>query len=326
MIPNLALIGCGAISRAFYLPAMEKLRRQFGRIWLVDPSDHALSLAASMVPGQQARRLIDITDDIHLVIIATPNNLHFPLAFEAMERGADVLLEKPFVIWPEDGRRLAKVAAEKDRLIAINQTRRFLPLTRALRQQVTAGDLGPLKSIVHREGTKLAWPFESGAGFAQGAQRTGVVMDFGIHVIDFYHYLLQPEWSLISAIHDGFSGPEGLAEIELEADRAPVSIRLSRYHSQENVAHLIFERAEISFNVYNPKGFSTRWNSGKTTQTLTNGADYGGLAEQVLLNFLAANQKREPAVCDPASSLPVIEIIDEVYRHARQYAATPGGV
>jgi len=59
--------------------------------------------------------------------------------------------------------------------------------------------------------------FESGAAFAPRAYRTGVIMDFGVHVIDFYHYLLVPDWDVTSAVHDGFHGPEGLARIEITA-------------------------------------------------------------------------------------------------------------
>ena len=324
---NIALLGCGAIARAFYLPALAKHRAEFDRLWLVDPSDHALSIAASIVAGRQAHRFMDVDDEIHFVIVATPNQFHFPLAHQALSRGAHVLLEKPFVIWPEEGRRLVEAAAAHNRVIAINQTRRFLPFVRTLRRQIGNGEFGALKSIVHREGAKLTWPFECGAAFARGAQRTGVIMDFGVHVIDFYHYLLQPTWSLTSAIHDGFCGPEGLAEIELRANGAPVSIRLSRYHPQDNVARLVFERAEISFNVYDAKSCSVRSGRGKTTSVNgRGGADYGSPAEQLLLNFLAASEGREPAVCDAASSLPVIDVLDEIYRCARQYPVHLGSV
>lgn len=328
MSRNIALIGCGAIAKSFYLPALAKYRAKLSGIWLVDPSDHALSIAASIVPGRQAHQLVDVDDEIHMVIVATPNQLHFPLAQEALSRGAHVLIEKPFVIWPEEGRRLMETAAANNRVIAINQTRRFFPLARKLRQKINEGEFGSLKSILHREGTKLSWPFESGAAFAHGAQRTGVIMDFGVHVIDFYHYLLQPRWTLISAIHDGFRGPEGLAEIELHANDAPVSIRLSRYYPQENVARLVFERAEISFNVYDAKTYSIQSNSGKATTfvTMRASAEYGSYAEQLLLNFLAASEKRESAICDAASSLPVIEILDKIYRLARQYPAKLGSV
>jgi predicted dehydrogenase len=327
MTANLALIGCGAIARNFYLPALAKLRAKFGNIWLVDPSDHALSTAISIVPGQTASRLMDITDDIHLVIVATPNHLHFPLAWEALSRGADVLIEKPFVIWPDEGRQIARVAAENKRVIAINQTRRYFPVARALREQIAGDKFGALKSIVHREGTRLTWPFESGAGFARGASRTGVVMDFGVHVIDFYHYLFEPNWEFVSATHDGFCGPEGLAEISLRANDAPMSIRLSRYHDQENVAHLFFENAEVSFDVYDSVTYSVHWKTGKsvsiaTDRSGTNG--YGSLAEQVLLNFLAASERREQPICDAASSLPVIELLDQIYHQAGLFPASLG--
>jgi predicted dehydrogenase len=268
-----------------------------------------------------------VDDDIHLVIVATPNQSHFPLAREAVSRAAHVLIEKPFVIWPEEGRSLVEVAAAKHRVIAVNQTRRFFSLTRGLRQQIKEGAFGCLKSIVHREGTKLTWPFESGAAFAPGVERTGVLMDFGVHVIDFYHYLLQPQWTLISAIHDGFQGPEGLAEIELRAGEAPVSIRLSRYRSQENVGRLVFDRAEIAYNVYDPRSYTIRPASGGPAHVVTSaGPDDTDHAGRVLLNFLAASEGREPVVCEAASSLPVIDILDQAYRIAGRYPETLGAV
>src|ERR1017187_4952693 len=118
MPPNVALIGCGAIAQTFYLPAMAKHRALFGDVWFVDPSDRARSTAASIVPGHTARQLTDIHDDIDLAIIATPNASHFSLAYEALSRGADVLVEKPFVICPIEGRELAKFALANKRVIA----------------------------------------------------------------------------------------------------------------------------------------------------------------------------------------------------------------
>lgn len=328
MACNVALIGCGAIAQAFYLPAMAKHRVLFRNVWLVDPADHARSMAASVVPACTARQLIEVKDDIDLAIIATPNASHFALANEALSRGADVLIEKPFVICPSEGRRLMEIAVANSRVIAINQTRRLLPIACALRQQIDAGDFGCLKSIVHREGIKLAWPFESGAGFARSAQRTGVIMDFGVHVIDFYQYLLRPKWTLVSAIHDGFDGPEGLAEVELQANGSPVSIRLSRYHKQENVVRMTFERAEVSFSIFDTESYFVKSASGQTTRIPVKqvAANDETPAEQLLLNFLAASEKREPAICDPASSMPVINILDEIYRSARRYPSALGYV
>jgi len=328
MPTNLALIGCGAISQSFYLPALAKHRGEIGRLWLVDPNDEARSAAATVLAARQVRRLSEIDEEVDRVIIATPNPLHFPVACEALRRNADVLLEKPFVIWPQEGRSLIENADAKGKLIAINQTRRFLPLAKALRRHVVNGDFGAIQSVVHREGTKLVWPYSSGAGFSQGVQRTGVIMDFGVHVIDFYHYVLQPEWRFASAVHDGFAGPEGLAEIELVANHAPVSIRLSRYQKQENVARLVFERAVVSFDVYSPGAYSVEWNARGAGRPSTRNGDpeRRTVAENLLLNFLAASEKREEPVCDARSSLPVIELLDEIYRCSHLYPADLGNV
>lgn len=325
---TVALVGCGAVARAFYLPVLAKHRAQFSKIWLVDPSERARSIAGSIVPGTGVARVQDVDGDIDLAVVATANHLHFHLARECLSRGADILIEKPFVIWPEEGQTLVEAARAANRLIAINQTRRFFPIAQDLRRRISDGQFGRLKSIVHHEGGKLTWPFETGAAFAQGAQRTGVIMDVGVHVIDFYQYLLSSTWTFVSAIHDGFNGPEGLAEIRLLANDAPVSIRLSRYYPQGNVARLVFEHTEISFNVYEAKTYSLRASAGKVEHVAaaTGSTDYRSYGDPMVLNFVAAHEKREAAVCDAASSLPVIVILDEIYRHARQYPSTPGSV
>jgi predicted dehydrogenase len=328
MLHNIALIGCGAIARAFYLPALAKHKSRFNRIWLVDPSDHALSMAEAKLPFIPRHKIVEVDDEIDLAIVAAPNPFHFELAEEVLLRGANVLLEKPFVIWPRDGRALIELAIARNRIIVVNQTRRLYPIAKEIRQRIHSQEFGPLKSIVHREGTKLNWPFESGAAFTRNAQRTGVIMDFGVHVMDFYHYLLQPAWALVSAIHDGFEGPEGLAQIELLANDVPISLRLSRYHVQENVARLMFEKAEISFNVYDGGTYSTQWKSGKleSFQFGRGATEYGNLAETLLLNFLAASEQRESALCTAASAMPVITLLDDIYRHARRYPADLGSV
>jgi predicted dehydrogenase len=323
---NLALVGCGAIARAFYLPALAALRDQFGQIWLVDPGEHAQSIDVKTLGARLVPRLSDVDGEIDMAIVATPNHLHVPLALEALARGAHVLVEKPFALCPAEGRTLIEAAAAAARVVAVNQTRRLSPVSRALRRVVEQGEFGSLKSVVHHEGTRLTWPFESGAAFAKTATRTGAIMDFGVHVIDFYQYVLSPSWRFKSAIHDGFAGPEGLAEIELAAGDAEVSIRLSRYYPQENVARLVFDRAEVCVDVYEPRGFSVRSESGRVTEVSAEcpATEPQSPAERLLLNFVAAIDGREPAVCDAASSLPVIAILDQIYKFAARYPSGHG--
>jgi predicted dehydrogenase len=325
---NIALVGCGAIAQAFYLSALAKRREDFDQLWFVDPSDRALDTASAAIRSQRVHRLSDIAADVQFVVVATPNSLHFPLGQEALARGAHVLMEKPFVIWPEEGRKLAETATKYNRVLAINQTRRFFPYAGDLRTRIAAGEFGLLKSVVHLEGGKLVWPFESGAAFAKTAQRTGVIMDLGPHVLDFYHYILQPNWAFVSTIHDGFDGPEGLAEIEMMANGAPVSLRLSRYQRQENVARLMFENGEVIVNIFDWNSYSFKDKMGVIRRFPLRPAvaTYDAFAEPLLSNFIAAGEGRGTAACDAAGSLPVIELLDAVYRGAQRYPIELGAV
>jgi predicted dehydrogenase len=326
---NIALVGCGAIAQSFYLPALANRRRNFGRVWVVDPIDKARQTACSFVEAEQSATLADIADDLQFIIVASPNMHHFSAAREALSRNAHVLIEKPFVIWPDEGRELIKLAKAHHRLIAVNQTRRLFPYSAELRRRIATGEFGMLKAIVHNEGSKLSWPFSSGAGFARDAQRTGVIMDIGVHVLDFYQYLLQTNWTYKSATHDGFKGPEGLVELRLKANGAPVSIRLSRYLKQENIAHLYFEKVDVHMNIFDNGEFFVKTHSGGRVQRIVVESatiDSAFLADRVLTNFLAASEGREDAICGAESSLPIIEILDEIYRLAKRYPETLGAV
>jgi predicted dehydrogenase len=325
---NIALVGCGAIAKGFYLPALAKHRAKFDKAWLIDLNDAALSAASAVVRAEKAHQLSEIADELQFVVVATPNSSHFPLAWDALLRGAHVLIEKPYVIRPGDGRKLIQLAAERGRIVAVNQTRRFFPHARELRQRISAGEFGALKSVVHLEGEKLAWPFESGAAFARTAQRTGVIMDLGVHVLDFYHYLLRPSWAFVSAIHDGFEGPEGLATLNLEANGAPVKIRLSRYQKQKNTAQLYFERATLHVNIHDLNAYAVEKTPGAIERVIVQPmvTKYEVLGEQLLANFVAAGLGQETPGCDAASSTPVIELLDKIYLSAGRYPAKIGAV
>ena len=322
---NLALVGCGAISQSFYLPAIAARRALFGDVYLVDPNEKMASAAAAALGAKAAQSLANIGADLNFVIVATPNALHREHAEAALARNAHVLIEKPFVLRPQDGRILIEMARERMRLVGVNQTRRTFPLARELRQRVASGEFGKLRSVVHHEGNKMTWPYQSGAAFAHNAQRTGVIMDLGVHVIDFYQYLFEPEWRLVSARHDGFAGPEGLAHIELTAGDAPVSLRLSRYLRQDNLAVLTFDKAEIVIRLHDWNTYTVR--TGATTRHVTAAEpapSYAALAEILLTNFAAAAEGGAPLVCDAADALHTIVLLDQIYQTAEHYPAAVG--
>src|ERR1700710_1818270 len=52
--------------------------------------------------------------DVDLVVIATPNESHFPLAAAALRAGKHVVVDKPFTVTLAESRSLLKIAEECD--------------------------------------------------------------------------------------------------------------------------------------------------------------------------------------------------------------------
>jgi scyllo-inositol 2-dehydrogenase (NADP+) len=121
-------------------------------------------------------------DDIDLVIIATPNKTHAPLARDALLAGKHVVIDKPFVPEASEGASLIALAEERGRMLTVFHNRRwdadFLTVARLLRE-------GRLGQINHAE---LRWDrFRLGIrdGWKEVPdEATGLLADLGPHLID----------------------------------------------------------------------------------------------------------------------------------------------
>ncbi len=120
--------------------------------------------------------------DIDLVVIASPNETHAPLAEAAMRAGRNVVVDKPFTITVEEARHLATVAREKNVLLSVFQNRRwdsdFLTVQDAIRQDLT-GRVVLFESRIdrYRPDVRDRWREVPGPG-------AGLLYDLGPHLID----------------------------------------------------------------------------------------------------------------------------------------------
>jgi predicted dehydrogenase len=120
--------------------------------------------------------------DVDLVVIASPNETHAPLAEAAMRAGHNVVVDKPFTITVEQARHLAAVAKEKKLLLSVFQNRRwdsdFLTIQDAIRRDLT-GRVVLFESRIdrYRPEVKDRWREMPGPG-------AGLLYDLGPHLID----------------------------------------------------------------------------------------------------------------------------------------------
>jgi myo-inositol 2-dehydrogenase/D-chiro-inositol 1-dehydrogenase len=113
------------------------------------------------------RRLLDQAD-IDAVDVVVPNHLHAEMGVAALERGKDVLLEKPMALTLAECDRLIAAARKSDRVLTIGHELRVSKQWGRVKALLDAGDIGePRYALVslfrfpYRPGA-AGWRYEGG--------------------------------------------------------------------------------------------------------------------------------------------------------------------
>jgi predicted dehydrogenase len=119
---------------------------------------------------------------IDLVVIATPNDTHAPLAEAALRAGKHVVVDKPFTVTLAEARGLARLAAEVGRGLSVFQNRRWDSDFLGIRREIAAGTIGPVVELRsemsrHRPEVRDRWRERPGPG-------AGTWYDLGPHLVD----------------------------------------------------------------------------------------------------------------------------------------------
>lgn len=128
-------------------------------------------------------------EELDCVHICLPSYMHADHAIAAMERGMNVLVEKPACLTVEDCRRMEEAQKKSRVKVMVGQVVRFFPEYQYLKEVYDSGRYGKLKSIVmKRLSGNVTWGFED--WFHDENKCGSVIMDLHIHDIDFLRYML----------------------------------------------------------------------------------------------------------------------------------------
>jgi len=134
---------------------------------------------------------------MQFVSIVTPNDLHFPIATQALESGFHVLSDKPATCTLDEIRLLAQTLARGNRCYALTHTYLGYPMVVEARARVLEGSIGTVQRVtidysqgwlaaaVESQGNRQAqWrtdPHRAGAG--------GSIGDIGVHAFNLAEYV-----------------------------------------------------------------------------------------------------------------------------------------
>jgi predicted dehydrogenase len=118
---------------------------------------------------------------IDLVLVSTPNDLHKPIAIQAMRAGKNVVSEKPVTLNSTDLQEMIDVSEETGKLFTVHQNRRwdedFLTMKKIFDEQ-QLGEVFRIESRVHgSRGIPGDWRQEKEHG-------GGMILDWGVHLLD----------------------------------------------------------------------------------------------------------------------------------------------
>src|SRR3989440_10594033 len=82
---------------------------------------------------------------IDFVIIATPNDLHYPVARAFLSAGIHVVCDKPLALTLAEGEELVRLVAAGPTLVALTHNYTGYPTVRQAREMVRGGQLGGIR-------------------------------------------------------------------------------------------------------------------------------------------------------------------------------------
>ena len=202
------------VDRVFDVPLRPRLAAVCGR-------DKAAAQAVADRFGWAAaetdwRALID-RDDVDLIDISAPGDLHAPIAIAALEAGKHVLCEKPLantLAEAEAMKAAADAAYPGGARAMVGFNYRRVPALALARRLVDEGRIGPLR---HFRAVYLQdWLADADAPMTWRMQAeragSGALGDLGAHIVDLARYLTGDEITGVSAISETFVASRPLAD------------------------------------------------------------------------------------------------------------------
>ena len=135
--------------------------------------------------------------DVDCIVILTPNDLHFPIALEALQNNRIVLCEKPLVLNSQD----ATILSQYKNIFTTLQLR-YHPLVKKLKEEISRAKKNEIEmdiSVYRDEKYYQSWK-------GQKERSGGVLFNLGIHYFDLLLYLFGQSRKLQTDFLDDHAG------------------------------------------------------------------------------------------------------------------------
>jgi len=249
--------------------------------------------------------------EIDVVDICLPLRLHYDWARRALDAGKHVLLEKPMVLDPAQGKELIDLARTNGRLLMVAHVVRFMPAYRALRGILKDGHRGSLEFLMMQRWAGVpAWGMWKDVEVRQSSG--GGLFDLLIHDIDIVHWLLGKPSRIQSSVFAGPVSDHDFVNAVWHYDRGCAAILDGgfAFHSQlpfEARFLARFEKATVAFDSARPGVLNIA--DGQIVESMALEEDpLDGYRREIEYFIECVHEQRWPDECSPESSLQAVEL------------------
>lgn len=175
-----ALIGYGGMGRWH----VEKLRTlpefEIAGVYDILPERREAAVKDGLTAYDSLESLL-ADASVELVTIATPNDLHRPIAVQAMAAGKHVISEKPVTLSSRDLQAMIDASRKYGRIFSVHQNRRWDEDFLIIKQIYEQNSLGRVFNIESRVHGSRGVPGDWRNTWLQGG---GMILDWGVHMLD----------------------------------------------------------------------------------------------------------------------------------------------
>ena len=180
------IIGFGLSGRVFHAPLIDVVEG-FVLSKISTTNTSGIELIKNRYPETQivagAEEIIN-DRNIDLVIVTSPNTVHFKWAKAALQAGKNVVVEKPFTNTTAEADELIALSKKQGKILTAYHNRRFVSDTKTVKKIFTSGLLGDIVDYETHFDRFRPNPRPTGYWRENPLPGSGIFYDLGSHLID----------------------------------------------------------------------------------------------------------------------------------------------
>ncbi|GGD98549.1 Gfo/Idh/MocA family protein [Paenibacillus nasutitermitis] len=201
------LIGAGARGRFVYGAYAMKHPEEMKIVAVAEPDEERRMLAKAEY-GLSFDQLYDSWEQVlalpqaaDIAIIASHDRMHYGPAMKAIEKGYDILLEKPMSPFAGEVIDMARASREHKRLLAVSHVLRYTPFWSRIKEMITSGEIGEIASVQLSENVgyfHMAHSFVRGS-WSRTEEASPMILQKSCHDMDILSWLIDKRCLKVSS-------------------------------------------------------------------------------------------------------------------------------